>query len=159
MEAVHPKKILEDFVRVLEERSDQVRELLQTLGSMARNLEGLKASVAAVLPRVETAKIQVPMSRFADSVSEPGDLASAIHAYLANWRPDGGGDCPLPELYRSVACGRSDCTLGRFHDAIRWLHDAGRIYLHPWTGPLYAMPEPGYALMVGHNVAYYASAR
>jgi hypothetical protein len=42
---------------------------------------------------------------------------------------------------------------------LRLLYDAGRIYLHPWTGPLYAVPEPTFALLVGHNVAYYASLR
>ena len=31
-----------------------------------------------------------------------------------------------------------------------------QVYLHPWTGPLYALPEPAFALLVGHEVAYYA---
>ena len=35
----------------------------------------------------------------------------------------------------------------------------GRSHLHPWTGPLYALPEPAFALLVGHEVAYYASIR
>jgi hypothetical protein len=50
-------------------------------------------------------------------------------------------------------------TIGRFHDGLRRLHDEGQAYLHPWTGPLYAMPEPAFALLVGHEVAYYASPR
>jgi len=29
----------------------------------------------------------------------------------------------------------------------------------PWTGPLYDLPEPHFALLVGHEVAYYASSR
>ena len=49
-------------------------------------------------------------------------------------------------------------TIGAFHDCLRQLHADGSIYLHPWTGPLYALPEPAYALLVGHGVAYYASA-
>jgi hypothetical protein len=42
---------------------------------------------------------------------------------------------------------------------LRSLHDRERIYLHPWTGPLYALPEPAFALLIGHEVAYYASLR
>ena len=33
---------------------------------------------------------------------------------------------------------------------------AGRV---TWTGPLYAIPEPPLALLVGHEIAYYASPR
>ncbi len=39
------------------------------------------------------------------------------------------------------------------------MHQAGRIYVHPWTGPLHELPEPAYALLVGHEIAYYASLR
>jgi hypothetical protein len=39
------------------------------------------------------------------------------------------------------------------------LHDREQVYLHPWTGPLYAMPEPAFALLIGHEVAYYANLR
>ena len=64
-------------------------------------------------------------------------------------------DCPLPHLYRTL----SEQTIGQFHDALRQLHSQQRIYLHPWTGPLCELPEPALALLVGHEVAYYASAR
>ena len=50
-----------------------------------------------------------------------------------------------------------ELTIGAFHDTLRALQTAGDIYLHPWTGPLYDIPEPPYALLVGHEVAYYAS--
>jgi hypothetical protein len=154
-----PKTILEDFVRVIEDRRGQVEELLQTAGRMARNLEGLQTALAAVLPRVESARLTAPVNRITESFPNGADLGAAILTHLTDWRSDAARDCPLPELYRAVACGRGECSIGRFHDALRQLHDAGRIYLHPWTGPLYALPEPGYALLAGHNVAYYASAR
>jgi hypothetical protein len=51
----------------------------------------------------------------------------------------------------------SDITIGQFHDGLRRMYDEGSIYLHPWTGPLYALPEPALSLMIGHEVAYYAS--
>ena len=50
-------------------------------------------------------------------------------------------------------------TLGQFHDALRTLHDQRTIYLHPWTGPIHELPHPAASLLVGHEIAYYASLR
>jgi hypothetical protein len=85
----------------------------------------------------------------------PTDLAALILARLSDWDSTAGEDCTLPELFRRLGAP----SIGTFHDALRQLHDRGAIYLHPWTGPLYAVPEPAFALLVGHGVAYYASAR
>ena len=89
------------------------------------------------------------------------DLADAVLARLTDWAASAavGQDCPLPELYRSLSTREVPPSVGQFHDCLRRLHEAHRVYLHPWTGPLYALPEPAYALLAGHNVAYYASAR
>lgn len=87
------------------------------------------------------------------------DLADAVLARLADWSGSAGEDCPLPELFRSLSTREPQPTLGEFHDCLRNLHAGGAIYLHPWTGPLYALPEPACALLVGHGIAYYASAR
>ena len=88
-------------------------------------------------------------------------MAARIRTHLLDWASAIGAarDCPLPELYRGVSCGEPDLSVGAFHDVLRTMHAAGRVDLHPWTGPLYAVPEPGYALLVSHNVAYYASTR
>ncbi len=85
-------------------------------------------------------------------------VPASILSRLADWSSTAGAgqDCPLPDLYRSLTvC--DDLTVGRFHDGLRSLHAAKKVYLHPWTGPLYALPEPAFALLVGHEVAYYAS--
>ena len=87
------------------------------------------------------------------------DLAPPILARLADWSGAAGEDCPLPELFRSLSLLDSQPTIGEFHDCLRRLHADGAIYLHPWTGPLYALPEPACALLAGHNIAYYASPR
>ncbi len=89
------------------------------------------------------------------------ELAAVVVARLADWAAGAtaGQDCPLSELYRSLTTRDPAPTVGEFHDALRTLHAAGKVYLHPWTGPLYALPEPTYALLVGHGVAYYASSR
>ncbi len=65
----------------------------------------------------------------------------------------------MPELYRQAQGRLPRLTIGQFHDVLRRLYNEGQVYLHPWTGPLYDLPEPPQALLVGHEVAYYASLR
>jgi hypothetical protein len=84
------------------------------------------------------------------------DLAPTILAHLSD--RTGATDCPLPELFRAVSSVDAP-TIGSFHDCLRQLHAAGVITLPAWTGPLYALPEPQYALLIGHGIAYYASLR
>jgi len=195
LQAANPKQILEDFVRLLEQREQQVAELLLTLRAMAESLAGMRALAGKVLPQVCSTRISAeveasraeqrlvaesgsvsrtgerPMNgamtlesppRLAASVGDERDeLAEAMLARLSDWSASAGAgqDCPLPELYRSLSCRESAPSIGMFHDCLRALHAAGQVYLHPWTGPLYALPEPSYALLVGHNIAYYASIR
>ncbi|AWM36242.1 hypothetical protein GobsT_59760 [Gemmata obscuriglobus] len=83
-------------------------------------------------------------------------LAPAVLAHLAEHT--GPTDCPLPELFRALAQ-TAALTIGEFHDCLRELHSEGRVSLPQWTGPLYALPEPQYALLIGHGIAYYASLR
>jgi hypothetical protein len=84
----------------------------------------------------------------------------AIRQQLAAWHESGAlGDCPLPELFRRLRPCSPRLTIGQFHDRLRRMVQQEAIYLHPWTGPLYELPEPAYALLVGHEVAYYASLR
>jgi hypothetical protein len=164
----NPKAVLEDLVRGLEARQVQADELLSAARSMSAELSGLKATVAAVLPAVVHSRVARPahplggegngtMTR-SQPYTAAGTLAALIQSRLADWSGSAGAgqDCPLPDLYRSLTvC--DDLTVGRFHDGLRSLHAAGKVYLHPWTGPLYTLPEPAFALLIGHEVAYYAS--
>ncbi|AMV29211.1 hypothetical protein VT84_32755 [Gemmata sp. SH-PL17] len=86
----------------------------------------------------------------------PATLAPAVLAYLAD--RSGPTDCPLPELFRALALTDS-LTIGAFHDCLRQLHADGAVSFTAWAGPLYALPEPQYALLIGHGIAYYASLR
>jgi hypothetical protein len=184
--AVNPKQVLEDFVRAIEARQGEVGELLGTARHMAESLHGLKEAVSRVLPRVSATKVQEPLAasppplRSEDSTSRLNgpvigtthmngtalleaptstELAESVLARLADWSGSAGDDCPLPELFRSLSTREPQPSLGEFHDCLRKLHAEGAIYLHPWTGPLYALPEPACALLVGHGIAYYASIR
>ena len=81
------------------------------------------------------------MAARAESLKQAGPRA--LLTYLARRHEVSRlDDCPLPELYRHLKTGNATVTHGQFHDLLRRLHDDGKIYLHPWTGPLYELPEP-----------------
>ncbi len=182
--AVNPKQVLEDFVRVLEDRQGEVGKLLDTAQQMAESLQGLKDAVSRVLPRVSVNRIpasllrepqasanELPDLQFASRRNGTGaalletptttDLPELILARLTDWSSstNAGEDCPLPELFHSLITCEPHPSLGAFHDSLRKLHSSGAIYLHPWTGPLYELPDPACALLVGHGIVYYASCR
>ena len=161
---VSPRQVLEDFVRVLESRESQVGELLETARRMQANLESLRGTVTTVLE-----KLVVPgddlKSLFSAFHQEPapkpaGDPVGAIRDLLLRWKASGATeDCPLPDLFGRLSASCPGLTIGAFHDVLRKMHVAREVYLHPWTGPLYAIPQPTYALMVGHEIDYYTSLR
>jgi hypothetical protein len=165
-----PREVLEDFVRVLESRQGQACELLDAARQMQAGIEALKASAERVLenvtrPESPGAAPAAPAPNYVWQAEPAGPPSASDAAWdaalvdaLARWRASGASeDCPLPHLFHQACSAAPDLTVGRFHDALRRLYDAGRVYLHPWTGPLYALPEPPYALLVGHEIAYYAS--
>jgi hypothetical protein len=181
----NPRQVLEDFVRALEAREGQAGQLLSLAGQMQASLVNIRTSVEQVLkqlvaspavaagaiarsPNAQCRDFHVPAPSTSGPVGgEPakapdvtGDLAAALQAQVQRWGSAGStDDCPLPWLFRQLAQASPGLTIGQFHDALRLAHEMGRIYLHPWTGPLYELPEPPYALLVGHLVAYYASCR
>jgi hypothetical protein len=166
---VSPRQVLEDFVRALEARHDRTGDLLNVARRMQQSIEAMKANVEKVLQH--TYKLEGSPERggtasnlktlFAGFLNEADSspketLSDAVLSELTRWQNAGASeDCPLPHLY----CQVSAHSIGAFHDSLRQLHDLGKIYLHPWTGPLYDLPEPPYALLIGHEIAYYASIR
>jgi hypothetical protein len=145
-----PRQILEDCVRALEAREDQLGDLHRLMQHLTGHVGALKGLVLQTLPRL------------AQPAEPPtaADCADDVLSELERWH-DGGApeDLPLPDLFCRVRSTHPALTVGGFHDALRRLHDAERVYLHPWTGPLYDLPEPACALLVGHEIAYYASLR
>jgi len=152
---VSPKRVLEEFVRVIEARGQQVEDLVASAQGCQATLDSLRSQVEKVLTQVKQIS-GVPSVTAA--VNGQGSWRTGTLAYLARW-PEAHAheDCPLPEAYRQARTLASNLTIGQFHDGLRQLHEQGEVYLHPWTGPLYEIPEPAYALLVGHAVVYYAS--
>lgn len=180
LDHISPRPILEDFLRALDGQRQQTEELLRTGRQMQQSIEALRGNAEKVLQRIrppeatERGHLNGLFAAFlneADSCNNKQSVPSvdsvnsalpheALLAELSHW-PSAGAqeDCPLPHLFRQLPPRTSGWSIGQFHDALRQLHDLGKIYLHPWTGPLYEIPEPPYALLIGHEIAYYASIR
>jgi hypothetical protein len=154
---VSPKQVLEDLVRALDARGRQVGELVETAKHWQATFTTLRSQVEKVLAEVRPPLMPVP-SAHAPGTNGVGPWKTDVLAFLADWpRTHPNEDCPLPELYRRAAQACPGLTLGQFHDGLRQLQEQEQIYLHPWTGPLYEIAEPTFALVSGHAVAYYAS--
>jgi hypothetical protein len=158
---VSPRQLLEDLVRALEARQAQLADLVSAAREAQTSLEAFRALAGKVLQQLNPHGGAPVLREQANPSANGADAwtASAL-AYLVR-RQDAGAaqDCPLPELYEAARRVYPRLSPGEFHDGLRRLHEQGRIYLHPWTGPLYDLPEPACALLVGHEVAYYASLR
>lgn len=152
---VSPRQVLEDFVRALQSRQAQTGELLDVAHRMREELDALRTMAEKVLQQV-----QQPTANGHASDHGPEPWPMRVLEFLTHWQTSGTAeDCALPALFAQAQAAAPRLTIGQFHDGLRRLHDQEQIYLHPWTGPLYEIPEPSYALLVGHEVAYYASIR
>jgi len=154
----NPRQVLEDLVRALESRQAQLSELVTAARQAQSSLEAFKAMAATILQQVAR------QGNGQANGTPPGTNGAATWetaalAHLGQRQAGASQDCPLPELFHAVRQAYPRLTIGQFHDGLRRLHDEGRIYLHPWTGPLYDLPEPPYALLIGHELDYYASLR
>jgi hypothetical protein len=159
---VNPRQVLEDLVRAVESRQAQVGELVASARQTQAGFEALRAVAERVLQQVQQRREPAPLpcDKAAASGNGTPPWTAAALAELARWQAAGASeDYPLPALFRAVRQGGPALSIGQFHDGLRRLHDQGQIYLHPWTGPLYEIPEPPYALLIGHEIAYYASLR
>jgi hypothetical protein len=140
----------------------QVGELVQAARQTQASIDALKAAAQQVLQTVVKSP-PLGLNGHATPPAAPGKTEPwipVIFDLLARWQDSGSSeDFPLPELHRRTRAAVPHLTIGQFHDGLRRLHDQEQIYLHPWTGPLCEMPEPSFALLIGHEIAYYASIR
>ena len=169
LEQVSPKHLLEDYLRTLEGRQDDIEKLTRHLDQMRQSLANMQTMIAGVLPALAAplthgASMNGTLTTPVPKPAAPKNcdrLIAEIKQTLAEWHAAAvaSEDCPLPELFRRVGLLGGAASIGQFHDSLRQLDDDRQVYLHPWTAPLYAMPEPSFALMIGHEIAYYASLR
>jgi hypothetical protein len=154
LEEANPRLVLEAFVKAIDRCAQQLQVLLEGARAGQDHLEAMKTHAARLMERWR--QPELPASE--KNGKHEADGGELVLTYLRR-RQDAGtlGDCPLPELYRHVTTARPGLTLGQFHDLCRRLGASRALYLHPWTGPLYELPEPACALLAGHEVAYYAS--
>jgi hypothetical protein len=156
LDQVSPKQVLEDFVRALDARQNEVGQLLATAQQTQTSVAALKAAAERVLRQIESS----PPGPLPALDADPKQWTGVVLEHLSKWQQTRAWeDCPLPDLYLQAEQAAPRLTIGNFHDGLRSLHDQEQIYLHPWTGPLYEIPKPPYALLVGHEIAYYASRR
>lgn len=150
-ERVPPKQLVEDFLRALEVRNDQFAKIVDSVRGAQRGI-------------AELCSMLRPLVAFPDSEADSKASFPASQAVMRALRDCHGAngaheDVPLPVLFARVRGICPELTLGMFHDALRQLHESEAIWLHPWTGPLYEIPDPHFALLVGHEIVYYASPR
>jgi hypothetical protein len=141
-------------VRALADAIEACRHELAELGTRA---VGCRDYLSRLSIAVENSFSNSKNPAQAAAKTSDAEPANAILDCLRAWRDS--GDCPLPALFEKVKVGCPDMSLGAFHDALRRLRDHAVIHLHPWTGPLYELPDPSVALLAGHEIAYYASVR
>jgi hypothetical protein len=157
---------LEDFVRAVEAREAEVQRLSSQVARLANGMESMRTVLQELLPKLIDYSGKNGMNATLERNAAPralgatDEIIAEIKNHLASWHAtsDASNDCPLPNLFRAVSQSIA-MTVGAFHDALRQLFEDHQIYLHPWTAPLYTLPEPKFALMVGHEVAFYASVR
>lgn len=152
----NPRQVLEAILAALENRRAELHGLHDAVRVCQEHLDALKKSTEQVLQHLQ----QKNAPPAATNGKPEKHLGEDVVQHLGQWQASGNlDDCPLPKLFSLLHARHQTMTIGQFQDALRRLHEESRVYLHPWTGPLYQLPEPAFALLVGHEIAYYASLR
>ncbi len=115
LERTSPRQVLEDCVRALEARQEQLDDLKSTVNGMFGSLDGLRATIEQTLPTMRGPKSLVVTDHQSDR---------AIVDALGRWQADAGEDCPLPELYRQAELVEPNLSIGTFHFDVRRLQAA-----------------------------------
>ena len=151
-----PKKVLEELREVMRQAAEESHRAAQ---ASLQKVEELQQTFHMVTQAVERASQQATPSLPVAQVVEPTNNTwiPEIESYLrARWEKGTAGDCPLPELYGYLRQRHAELSIGDYQDALRQLHDRGRIRLSGWAGPLDDIPNPDLAMFVAHMVMYYA---
>jgi hypothetical protein len=145
-------------LEALQQRIVQGQQQWQTWGEMLERcreeLDQLRQWVAGVIEELKTS------ARQGWAAGNPAILKATAWPFLRRWQETHPQeDCPLPELFRQLRQQHPQLNVGQFQEALRQWYGQGQIVLHPWAGPIYEIPEPELAMLVGHAIAYYVSLR
>ncbi|NBO92265.1 MAG: hypothetical protein EBV06_08125 [Planctomycetia bacterium] len=151
---VNPREILKDFVRVIESREKQIHELGAKVCTLLAGVEAMRGHLCHTLAHLEKQADLKALCRDFYQRSDEEIAPTLLCCIAARKAPD---DMSLPELYAQACKFKPGLTIGTFHDALRYLDARGQIRLHPWTGPLYEVPQPRFGLLIGHQISYYVS--
>jgi hypothetical protein len=117
-----------------------------------RRLDALTRRVEEVLRRVEEATPALPK----DVVEQHGWAVDAVN-YLDRRRNSGArGDCPLPELFSSLAGQYPELSVSVFHEGLRRMHERRVVRLGS-APDVASLPQPEFALFDNGQVLYYAA--
>jgi len=153
-----PRPALEAILQAIQERHEELEALVQSARVAQVTLEALGAQARRVLDSLKDNHPGSLASLPEANGKHVPDLDIAILQCLDKWHEgDRLEDCPLPDLFRALQATDRSVTIGQFHDSLRRLRGQKKIHLHPWTGPTYEIPVPALAVMMGHEIAYYAS--
>lgn len=141
--------LLEDLVRA----ADRAGERLERMEAGVRRQRELLRDQTGFLRRLLADPHGV-----ADPDERDARLLDLIEEMEDGLSP-GAADPTLAELMRRALAVDASWSIGLVHDSLRRLHAAERIRLSPWTGPLYGVPEPAVAMLIGHEVLYYVRLR
>ena len=148
-----PRHAVDQLCKSIDARGRQLTELVAKVAECQDALQATETQVAALAGHVNNGHAN-------PAVNGAAAWQLQVLEFVRAWPSEHGeADCPLPVMYNHARKVNPRVTIGQFHDALRRWHEGGRIYLHPWTGPLHDLPTPGCCLLVGHVVAYYASPR
>lgn len=155
LEESSPRPVLEAICKAIESCQERIDSWIESVNQNRHYLDGLRGHAERVLNHLQMPEtILPPWAKNGHAI----DPQAKIMELLRSWQESGKiGDYPLPELYEKTRTAWAKLTVGEFHDALRELHGRRAIYLHPWTGPLHELPCPAAGLLVGHEIAYYAS--
>ncbi len=154
------RPVLEALLQALERGAAEVGKLLSAAEQTRTSFESLQATAEKALAQLQQRAGQASVAGETTSGNGAGAWKLAILQHLSGWQQTNAlEDCPMPDLLRVARIQSPHLTIGQFHDELRRLSVEGQIYLHPWTGPLYEIPEPTCALLLGHEISYYASLR
>jgi hypothetical protein len=157
LEQSSPRSVLEALLKAIDSCQARIDSWIANVDDNRKYLHSLRGLAERVLNQLQKPEATLPPWARNGHAHDP---QAALIQLLRDWQAGGKiGDYPLPDLYEKARAASLKLTLGQFHDALRALHDRQAVYLHPWTGPLHELPQPATSLLVGHEIAYYASLR